>query len=190
MKFLDLAGKFVLWHSFSRILWILKNGGRLFYMGHIYWLSRILSLYQFINGLKVPIVLILCSYKKTVFLHLLFELLEICPINHKHYFVLSFTFLEFNKPLYKTPMCVLVCIYRKHVVQWFHSAALITWWYMVFVFFVLGGCSTGVWTWGFVLCTLYLLGRCLSHASSPFYSGYFGDRVSLFAQAHLDCNLF
>jgi hypothetical protein len=27
---------------------------------------------------------------------------------------------------------------------------------------------------------------CLSHASSPFYSGYFGDRGSLFVQAGLN----
>jgi hypothetical protein len=28
---------------------------------------------------------------------------------------------------------------------------------------------------------------CLSHASNPFCSGYFGDRVSFFAQVDLDC---
>jgi hypothetical protein len=30
--------------------------------------------------------------------------------------------------------------------------------------------------------------NCLSHASSPFCSGYFGDRVLLFVQVSLDCD--
>jgi hypothetical protein len=36
---------------------------------------------------------------------------------------------------------------------------------------------------------LYLVRQvlyCLSHASSPFHTGYFGDRVLLFAQAGVD----
>jgi hypothetical protein len=43
-----------------------------------------------------------------------------------------------------------------------------------------------VWTQGFILVrqTLY----CLNHTSSPFFSGYFGDKVSLFAQAGLNHN--
>jgi hypothetical protein len=41
---------------------------------------------------------------------------------------------------------------------------------------------------GFVFPRLELYG--LSHASSPFFSGYFGDKFSLFAQVSLDCNPF
>jgi hypothetical protein len=36
-------------------------------------------------------------------------------------------------------------------------------------------CCTRVWTQGFVLVSQGLF--CLNHASSPFYCGYFGDRV-------------
>jgi hypothetical protein len=57
----------------------------------------------------------------------------------------------------------------------------LTW---LFFFFFDG---TGVWTQGFICArqVLYHFG----HASSPFCSGYFGDRVSLFAQTNLDLNL-
>jgi hypothetical protein len=41
---------------------------------------------------------------------------------------------------------------------------------------------------GFELRALHLQGRCLSHASSPVCSGYFGDKFLLFAQTGLDCN--
>jgi hypothetical protein len=41
------------------------------------------------------------------------------------------------------------------------------------------------WLLGFELRASCLLG----HTSSPFCSGYFGDKVLLFAQATLDCDL-
>jgi hypothetical protein len=46
------------------------------------------------------------------------------------------------------------------------------------IFFVCG-CGIGILTQGFVFATQVLY--CLSHTSSPFYSGYFGDKVLLFA---------
>jgi hypothetical protein len=45
-------------------------------------------------------------------------------------------------------------------------------------------CGTGVWTQGFTLARQALYH--LRHHSSPFWSDYFGDWVSLFAQANLD----
>jgi hypothetical protein len=51
-------------------------------------------------------------------------------------------------------------------------------------FFCLFACSTEVWTVGLVLARLALYH--MSYADSPFCSGYFGDRISLFAPAGLD----
>jgi hypothetical protein len=58
-------------------------------------------------------------------------------------------------------------------------------WYFYISHFSFG--HTRVWTHGFVLARQEAL-YCLSHTSRPFCSGYFGYRVSLFAQAGLDSN--
>jgi hypothetical protein len=47
-------------------------------------------------------------------------------------------------------------------------------------------CGTGIWANSFMLARQALY--CLSHASSSFCSGYFGDRFSLFVLTSLDHN--
>jgi hypothetical protein len=51
-----------------------------------------------------------------------------------------------------------------------------------FVLFLFFGCI-GILTQGFIFARQVLY--CLSHVSNSFCSGYFGDRISLFAQAGL-----